>query len=163
MPTLEFKITVPDGTTVAITGLDALVATPTAMPQEEAVERYLREYLSDNTRKLFRQAAAIETSAGPATPWRTLPSTSASTTRASAASPRPRGASRAGGAMRLPHRSRSDSNGRTTPRRVRPARCAPAITFPKAWPRLSTSWSEARRASRSLQPSPMSQRDVMPH
>lgn len=65
MPTLEFKITVPEGTTVTIAGLEGAVATSPVMTQEEAVERYWRDYLSDNTRKLFRQAAAIETFSGP--------------------------------------------------------------------------------------------------
>jgi hypothetical protein len=64
VPTLEFKITVPEGTTVTITGLEGAMAPSSAMTQEEAVERYWRDYLSDNTRKLFRQAAAIETFSG---------------------------------------------------------------------------------------------------
>lgn len=65
MPTLEFKITVPEGTTVTIAGLEGAAATTPVMTQEVAVERYWRDYLSDNTRKLFRQAAAIETFRGP--------------------------------------------------------------------------------------------------
>jgi hypothetical protein len=65
VPTLEFKITVPEGTTVTIAGLEGAVATSPVMTQVEAVERYWRDYLSDNTRKLFRQAAAIETFRGP--------------------------------------------------------------------------------------------------
>ncbi len=65
MTTLEFKITVPEGTTVTIAALEGAVAASPVMTQEEAVERYWRDYLSDNTRKLFRQAAAIETFSGP--------------------------------------------------------------------------------------------------
>jgi len=65
VPTLEFKITVPEGTTVTIAGIEGAVRTSPAMTQEEAVERYWHDYLSDNTRKLFRQAAAIETFSGP--------------------------------------------------------------------------------------------------
>jgi hypothetical protein len=60
VPTLEFKITVPEGTTVTISGLEGAVTTAASMTQEDAVERYWRDYLSDNTRKLFRQAAALE-------------------------------------------------------------------------------------------------------
>jgi hypothetical protein len=65
VPTLELKITVPEGTTVTIAGLEGAAATSPVMTEEEAVERYWRDYLSDNTRKLFRQAAAIETFSGP--------------------------------------------------------------------------------------------------
>jgi hypothetical protein len=65
LPTLEFKITVPEGTTVTIAGLEGLVPTPPSVSQEEAIARYWHDYLSDNTRKLFRQAAAIETFSGP--------------------------------------------------------------------------------------------------
>lgn len=50
---------------MTITGLEGAVAPSTAIPLEEAVERYWTEFLSDNTRKLFRQAAAIETFSGP--------------------------------------------------------------------------------------------------
>jgi hypothetical protein len=67
MPTLELKITVPDGTTVNITGLEGVaVATPGAgQTEEDAVERYWRHYLSDNTRKLLAAAARLEDFEGP--------------------------------------------------------------------------------------------------
>ncbi|MGD0454734.1 MAG: hypothetical protein ABSB69_14160 [Solirubrobacteraceae bacterium] len=58
MPTLEFKITVPEGTTVNIVGLED-AATTTTTP-EDAAERYWRDYLSDNTRKLLAAAARLQ-------------------------------------------------------------------------------------------------------
>jgi hypothetical protein len=65
MPTLEFKITVPEGTTINITGLEgALTVAPNAI-QEDAVERYWRVYLRDNTRKLLAAAARLEGLKGP--------------------------------------------------------------------------------------------------
>jgi hypothetical protein len=57
MPTLEFKITVPEGTTVNIVGLEGAVTTTTP---EDAAERYWRDYLSDNTRKLLAAAVRLQ-------------------------------------------------------------------------------------------------------
>lgn len=61
MPTLQITITVPDGTSVVINGLDHMSATPEELSLDAAVELYWRDYLSDNTRKLFRAAANRET------------------------------------------------------------------------------------------------------
>lgn len=59
MPTVEIKLTVPEGTIVQVTGLDAprLNVTTTV---EDPVERYFNEYLSNNGRKVFGAAARIE-------------------------------------------------------------------------------------------------------
>jgi len=59
MPTVEIKLTVPEGTVVQIVGLDE----PTVDVIEEvpnSVERYFTKYLSDNGRKVFAAAARIE-------------------------------------------------------------------------------------------------------
>lgn len=66
MPTLELKITVPEGTTVNIVGLEKSATTPeVAATLENAAERYWRDYLSDNTRKLLASAARLQESSGP--------------------------------------------------------------------------------------------------
>lgn len=59
MPTIEIKLTVPEGTTVVIEGVEAS-GLGSALSQAEAIERYWRDYLSDNARRLFRAAAGIE-------------------------------------------------------------------------------------------------------
>lgn len=63
MPVIELKITVPEGTTLTISGLEELVAS-TASP-EATIERYWRDYLSPNARKLFMAAARLEDFRGP--------------------------------------------------------------------------------------------------
>lgn len=60
MPTLELKITVPEGTTVTIAGLEGCLGTSVDASAEDAIGRYWRDYLSDNARRLFRAAANIE-------------------------------------------------------------------------------------------------------
>jgi len=65
MPTLEFKITVPEGTTVKILGLEGAATLETNSTPEDAAERYWRVYLRDNTRKLLASAARLQESTGP--------------------------------------------------------------------------------------------------
>lgn len=60
MPTLEFKITVPEGTTINVTGLEGVLTVAPDGSPDDAVERYWRDYLSDNTRKLLAAAARLE-------------------------------------------------------------------------------------------------------
>jgi hypothetical protein len=60
MPTIGIKLTVPDGTTVEITGLED-VDTP---DQATQVERYWN-YLSNNGRKVYSSAATYESYHGP--------------------------------------------------------------------------------------------------
>jgi hypothetical protein len=59
MPTIEIKLTVPEGTSVEITGLQELRA-PASGDPEGAVRRYFTEYLSDNGRRVYGAAARIE-------------------------------------------------------------------------------------------------------
>lgn len=59
MPTLEIKLTIPEGTTIEFVGLNE-VATEPPVPLEGAVERYFNHYLSNNGRKVFGAAARIE-------------------------------------------------------------------------------------------------------
>ncbi len=59
MPTLEIKLTVPDGTTVQVAGLGGL-GVSVAESLENPVERYFNDYLSNNGRKVFGAAARIE-------------------------------------------------------------------------------------------------------
>jgi hypothetical protein len=65
MPTLELKITVPEGTTVNIVGLEGATTLETSTTPEDAAERYWRDYLSDNTRKLLASAARLQEVRGP--------------------------------------------------------------------------------------------------
>lgn len=65
MPTIELKLTVPEGTTVTISGLESALSNSAARSPEVDIERYWRDYLSDNTRRLFRAAANIESFRGP--------------------------------------------------------------------------------------------------
>jgi hypothetical protein len=65
MPILEFKITVPEGTSVTISGLEGVLGATSEASQEAEIERYWRDYLSDNARRLFRAAANIESFRGP--------------------------------------------------------------------------------------------------
>jgi hypothetical protein len=65
MPTLEFKITVPEGTTVNIVGLEGTATMETSTTPEDTAERYWRVYLRDNTRKLLAAAARLEEFRGP--------------------------------------------------------------------------------------------------
>jgi hypothetical protein len=66
MPTFEVTFTVPKGTTVAITGLEAgaTLGSP-EVSLEDAVQDYWRHYLSDNARKIYASAARIEDVHGP--------------------------------------------------------------------------------------------------
>ncbi len=59
MPTIEIKLTVPEGTTLHVAGLDA-PGLSVATSLENPVERYFNEYLSNNGRKVFGAAACIE-------------------------------------------------------------------------------------------------------
>lgn len=59
MPTISIELKVPDGTTVSIAGLDE-VAPIAAAGQQDPIERYWREYLSDNGRKVYSAAARLE-------------------------------------------------------------------------------------------------------
>lgn len=59
MPTLEIKLTVPEGTTVRVSGLDA-PGVASSSEFDDPVERYFNEYLSNNGRKVFGAAARIE-------------------------------------------------------------------------------------------------------
>ncbi len=61
VPTLEIKITVPEGTVVNVGGWEASWSPSPPMSVDEAAELYWREYLSENTRALFRGAALYET------------------------------------------------------------------------------------------------------
>lgn len=59
MPILEIKVSIPEGTTVEINGLEAFVSSRSDSA-EDAVRRYFTEYLSNNGRKVFGAAARIE-------------------------------------------------------------------------------------------------------
>jgi hypothetical protein len=65
MPTLEFKLTVPDGTKITILGAEGATIVPADVAHEDNIERYWRDYLSDNGRKIYGAAARIETFRGP--------------------------------------------------------------------------------------------------
>jgi hypothetical protein len=58
-PIIEIKLTVPEGTTVQISGLQESGA-PAPGGAEDAIRRYFTEYLSDNGRRVFGAAARIE-------------------------------------------------------------------------------------------------------
>jgi hypothetical protein len=61
MPTLEIKLTVPEGTKVTIVGADgATVLSDGGADDGDAIERYWRDYLSPNARKVYWAAARIE-------------------------------------------------------------------------------------------------------
>jgi hypothetical protein len=63
MPTLELALTVPEGTTVTITGLPEPAGTEG--PAGSQVARYWRDYLSANGRSVFAAAARIQNRFGP--------------------------------------------------------------------------------------------------
>jgi|GEM_PF-3089815 len=65
MPTLELTLNVPEGTKIVINGLEGAAVAPDGATAEEDIERYWREYLSDNGRKIYGAAARIETFSGP--------------------------------------------------------------------------------------------------
>ena len=75
MATLELKLTVPDGTKVTIFGAEGATIVPDDAAREDNIERYWRDYLSDNARKVFGAAAASRLSAGLVTRSRTSPRT----------------------------------------------------------------------------------------
>ncbi len=60
MPTVEIKITVPEGTDVTIISAEGAVVQSSGSVDDGAVERYWRDYLSNNARKVFGAAARIE-------------------------------------------------------------------------------------------------------
>jgi len=64
MPTIEFKLTVPEGTKVTIVGAQGATMVPEDIAREDSIERYWRDYLSDNGRKVYGAAARIETFQG---------------------------------------------------------------------------------------------------
>ncbi len=64
MPTLEIRLTVPEGTTVNILGADGAAVQPSTSDRN-AIERYWSHYLSDNARKIYGAAARIERVRGP--------------------------------------------------------------------------------------------------
>jgi hypothetical protein len=53
-------ITVPEGTTININGVDVSSGSAASAPTEDALERYWKHYLSNNTRKLLNAAAMWE-------------------------------------------------------------------------------------------------------
>jgi len=63
MPTLQIALTVPEGTTVQITGLDGAGAGAPPVASDEVVLRYWRA-LSYNGRKLYGAAARLEQQQG---------------------------------------------------------------------------------------------------
>lgn len=68
MPTIEIRITLPEGTDVKVEQLDPGQAAPRELqpgPASEPIATYWRTYLSDNARKVFRTAARIEEVTGP--------------------------------------------------------------------------------------------------
>lgn len=58
MPTISIQLTVPAGTTVSVLGLEGLAAVEA--DQADPIERYWRDYLSDNGRKIYAAAARLE-------------------------------------------------------------------------------------------------------
>ena len=61
----EIKITVPDGMTIKFVGPDgAELAIVGGAEPDDAVERYFRDYLSPNARKVYAAAARIELFSG---------------------------------------------------------------------------------------------------
>jgi len=65
MPTLEIKLTLPEGTKVTITGIDGAILADGQAETGDPVERYWNDYLSDNARKIYGAAARIENFRGP--------------------------------------------------------------------------------------------------
>jgi hypothetical protein len=61
MPTIEIRLSVPEGTDISIVTQEADVQTASS----EDVERYWLEYLSGNARKIYWAAARIEMERGP--------------------------------------------------------------------------------------------------
>jgi hypothetical protein len=62
----EITIRVPDGTTIKFVGPDgAEIAVAGGIEQADVVERYFRDYLSPNARKVYAAAARIELFSGP--------------------------------------------------------------------------------------------------
>lgn len=62
----EIRITVPDGTTIKFVGSDgAEIAVVGGTEPGDPVERYYRDYLSPNGRKVYAAAARIELFSGP--------------------------------------------------------------------------------------------------
>lgn len=66
MPTLEITIKLPEGTSVAIAGLEgARIDAPASNDRDDHIERYWRDYLSENGRRVYDAAARIEDVHGP--------------------------------------------------------------------------------------------------
>jgi hypothetical protein len=59
-PTFQLTLTVPEGTTVTIASLESPMIVRSSVTLEQAVEDYWRQYLSDNSRKVYGAAARIE-------------------------------------------------------------------------------------------------------
>ena len=59
MPVFEIKLTIPEGTTVEISGLGE-IGVPAPDSPEDRIRRYFTRYLSNNGRKVFGAAARIE-------------------------------------------------------------------------------------------------------
>jgi hypothetical protein len=64
MPTLEIKLTVPEGTTISICADGAEIGSSNT-DTGDTIERYYRDYLSPNARKVYWAAARIELHNGP--------------------------------------------------------------------------------------------------
>jgi hypothetical protein len=67
LPEVVIRISVPEGTTVTIAGVEGarLAAEHSQAADVDRVERYFRDFLSDNGRRVFGAAARIEDHAGP--------------------------------------------------------------------------------------------------
>lgn len=59
MPTLEIKLSVPEGTVIQVAGIDGPGVTVTD-GLKDPVERYFNDYLSNNGRKVYAAAARVE-------------------------------------------------------------------------------------------------------
>lgn len=77
MPTIEIRLTVPEGTDISIVTEEGDVQTATS---SEDVERYWLDYLSGNARKIYWAAARIEMERGPGFTLEDIASTISQTT-----------------------------------------------------------------------------------
>lgn len=67
MPEITIKISIPEGTSINLGGLESVLSTvgSAGAESQDHVARYWNEYLSPNGRKVFGQAARRECHAGP--------------------------------------------------------------------------------------------------
>lgn len=66
MPEVQIRITVPDGTSIIVTGLgDSASAAPAQQIDRLDVEDFWRYYLSDNAKRVYAAAARIQRVHGP--------------------------------------------------------------------------------------------------